>query len=70
MQLALTIFYVCWLCAVLVLLVLIWQTTVRYIRKMEATMLQSRAISAEAALKSAEVARRLAELLAEERGHA
>ena len=68
MQLALTIFYVIWLCAVLVLLILIWQTNARYVRKMEATMLQSRAISAQAALKSAEAAERLAAMLQEERG--
>ena len=70
MQTLLTIFYVAWLCAVLVLLILIWQTNARYVRKMEQTMLQSRAISAEAAMKSAEAAKRLADMLAEERGHA
>lgn len=70
MQNALTIFYILWLCAVLAFLFLIWRTTTRYIHKMEETMLQSRAISAQAALKSAEAADTLAHLLAEERHHA
>ena len=61
------IFYVFWLCAVLVFLILIWLTNRNYIRKMEKTMIDSRAISAEAALKSAEVAAKLAEMLEKER---
>ncbi len=60
------IFYVFWLCAVLVFLILIWLTNRNYIRKMEKTMIDSRAISAEAALKSAEVAAKLAEMLEKE----
>ena len=70
MQLLLTIFYLCWLIAVLVFLFLIWRSTTRYIRKMEETMLQSRAISSEAALKSAEAANRLAGMLEAKEHHA
>ena len=66
MQLALTIFYIFWLCAVLVFLFLIWRTTHRYIRKMEGTTLQASEMSAQAALKSAEVATKLAEMLERE----
>ena len=61
------IFYVFWLCAVLAFLILIWLTNRSYVRKMEDTMIKSRAISADAALKSAEVAAKLAELLEKER---
>jgi hypothetical protein len=60
------IFYIFWLCAVLAFLFLIWWSTTRYIRKMENTMIQSRAISAEAALKSAEAAAKLAAMLEKE----
>ncbi len=60
------IFYVFWLCAVLAFLILIWLTNRSYVRKMEDTMIKDRAISAEAALKSAEVAAKLAELLEKE----
>ncbi len=60
------IFYVFWLCAVLAFLVLIWLTNRNYIRKMEETIIKDRAISAEAALKSAEVAAKLAEMLEKE----
>jgi len=60
------IFYVCWLCAVLAFLILIWLTNRNYIRKMEETMIASREISAQAALKAAEVAAKLAELLEKE----
>ncbi len=65
-QTILTIFYLVWLCAVLAFLWLIWWTTTRYIHRMEETMLTSRAIEASAALKSAEVANRLAEMLEKE----
>jgi len=67
MQLLLMIFYIFWLITVPGLLFLIFLLTYRYIHKMEETMIASRAISAEAALKSAEVANRLATLL--ESGH-
>ncbi len=60
------IFYVFWLCAVLAFLVLIWLTNRSYIRKMEETIIKDRAISADAALKSAEVAAKLAEMLEKE----
>jgi hypothetical protein len=60
------IFYIFWLCAVLAFLFLIWWSTTRYIRKMETTMIASRAISAEAALKSAEAAAKLADMLEKE----
>ncbi len=60
------IFYVFWLCAVLAFLILIWLTNRSYVRKMEDTMIKDRAISAEAALKSAEVAAKLAEMLEKE----
>jgi uncharacterized membrane protein len=70
MMLLLTIFYLIWLIAVLIFLFLIWWSTTRYIRKMEDTMIQSRAISAQAALKSAEAASRLAEMLEEKEHHA
>ncbi len=63
---ALYIFYVFWLCAVLAFLILIWLTNRSYVRKMEDTMIKDRAISAEAALKSAEVAAKLAEMLEKE----
>ncbi len=66
-QVALTIFYVVWLCGVLGLLYLIWHDTRKYIRLMEHTMLEARAISAQAALKAAEAAERLAEILQRER---
>jgi hypothetical protein len=67
-QTILTIFYVVWLLAVLVLLMAVWWDTRRYIRLMEQTMLQSRAVSAQAALKAADAAERLARVLAEKRG--
>jgi len=60
------IFYVFWLCAVLASLILIWLTNRSYVRKMEETMIASRATSAQAALKSAEVAAKLAEMLEKE----
>ena len=63
---ALYIFYVFWLYAVLAFLILIWLTNRSYVRKMEDTMIKDRAISAEAALKSAEVAAKLAEMLEKE----
>ena len=66
MQIILTLFYLIWLIAVLAFLFLIYRTTTRYIRHMESTMIQSRAVSAEAALKSAEAANRLAEILEKE----
>ncbi len=65
-QTILTIFYLVWLCTVLVFLWLIWWSTTRYIHRMEQTMLVSRAISAEAALKSADAAAKLAEMLEKE----
>ncbi len=64
------IFYVCWLCAVLAFLILIWLTNRSYIRKMEETTIASQATSADAALKSAEVAAKLAEMLEEKEHHA
>ena len=66
MQLILTLFYLIWLIAVLIFLFLIWRSTTHYIRHMEDTMLQSRTVSAQAALKSAEVANKLAEMLEKE----
>jgi hypothetical protein len=48
------------------LLFAIFLITYRYFRKMEATMLQSRSISAEASFKSAEVAAKLADMLEKE----
>ena len=62
-QTTLMIFYLCWLVTVLALLFSIFLMTYRYIHKMEKTMLESRAISAQAALKSAEAAAKLAEVL-------
>ena len=70
MQLILTIFYIVWLCTVLVFVVLNWYNNMRYTRKMEETMLTSRGISAEAALKSAEAAAKLAAMLEEKEHHA
>ena len=64
------IFYVFWLCAVLASLILIWLTNRSYVRKMEETMIKSREISADAALKSAEVAAKLAEMLEKQEHHA
>ncbi len=66
MQSILTIFYLVWLVTVLILLGLIYRSTTRYIREMERTMIASRAISAEAALKSAEAATKLAAMLEKE----
>jgi hypothetical protein len=67
-QTILTIFYVVWLLAVLALLAAVWWDTRHYIRLMEQTMLQSRAVSAQAALKAADAAERLARVLTEKRG--
>jgi len=64
------IFYIFWLCAVLAFLFLIWLSTTRYIKHMEETVIASRAISAEAALKSAEAAVKLAGMLEEKERHA
>ena len=66
MQLILTIFYLVWLIAVLIFLFLIWRTTRRYTRKMEQTTLMASEISSQAALKSAEIAAKLAEMLEKE----
>jgi uncharacterized protein (UPF0333 family) len=63
MQAFLTIFYLIWLVVVLTFIMLIYFSNRYYIRKMETTMIESRAISAQAALKSAEVAQRLVDLL-------
>ncbi len=70
MQIVLTIFYVCWLLAVLVFLFLIWRTTHRYIREMEGTVLDAIRVSAEAARTSAEAAAKLATVLESENHHA
>ncbi len=69
-QTTLMIFYLCWLVTVLALLFSIFLMTYRYIHKMEETMIASRAISAEAALKSAEAAAKLAEMLEAREHHA
>lgn len=66
-QLILTLLFYAWLAATMVLLWLMYRAIARYIRRMEETMLASRAISAQAAMKSAEAAAQLAELLREER---
>ena len=66
-QVLLTIFYLVWLIAVLVFLGLIYWQNKRYIHHMETTMIASRAVSSEAALKSAQAAEKLAEMLQEER---
>ena len=66
-QLILTLLFYAWLAATMVLLWLVYRAIARYIRRMEETMLASRAISAQAAMKSAEAAAHLAELLREER---
>jgi len=66
MQLVLTILYFCWLIAVLIFLWLIYRQTSTYIHKMEATMLTSNTAAAEAALKSAEAAAKLAEMMEQE----
>ena len=66
MQLVLTVLYFCWLIAVLTFLWLIYRQTSTYIHKMEATMLNSNTASAEAALKSAEAAAKLAEMMEQE----
>lgn len=66
MQLVLTIFYLLWLIAVLIILGLIYWSTMLYIRKMEKTMIENRTIVSEAALKSAETAEKLAEMLEKE----
>ncbi len=70
MQLILTIFYITWLCAVLVFLFLIWRTTRSYIREMEGTVLDAIRVSAEAARTSAEAAAKLATVLESENHHA
>ena len=69
MQIILTIFYVVWLCAVLVFLFLIWRTTRSYIREMEGTVLDAIKVSAEAARTSAEAAAKLATVLESEQNH-
>ncbi len=69
MQIILTIFYVVWLCAVLVFLFLIWRTTRSYIREMEGTVLDAIKVSAEAANRSAEAAAKLATVLESEQNH-
>ncbi len=69
MQLILTIFYITWLCAVLVFLFLIWRTTRSYIREMEGTVLDAIRVSAEAARTSAEAAAKLATVLESEQHH-
>ena len=69
MQIVLTIFYVCWLLAVLVFLFLIWRTTRSYIREMEGTVLDAIRVSAEAARTSAEAAAKLATVLESEQNH-
>ena len=68
MQILVTIFDVLWLISVPVLLGLLYRQVAGYISRMEQTMLSSRAVSAEAAKKSAEAAATLAQMLQDERG--
>lgn len=63
MQIALTIFYIVWLIAVLVFLGLIWRDTRSHIHRMERALVEVAMKSAEAAHTAAEAARRQAALL-------
>ncbi len=66
MQIVLTIFYLLWLIAVLVFLFLIYRWIRSYVQRTEKTTLQSSELSAQSALKSAEAAAKLADLLEKE----
>ncbi len=67
MQIVLTIFYLAWLIAVLVFLFLIYRWIRSYVQRAEKTAFQSSELTAQSALKSAEAANRLAEMLEDER---
>ncbi len=69
MQIVLTIFYLMWLIAVLVFLFLIYRWIRSYVQRAEKTTLQSSELSAQAALKSAEAAAKLAEMLEAKEAH-
>ncbi len=66
MQIILTIFYLFWLIAVLVFLFLIYRWIRSYVQHAEKTTLVSSELAAQAALKSAEAAAKLAEMLEKE----
>ncbi len=66
MQIILTIFYLFWLIAVLIFLFLIYRQIRGYIQHAEKMTLQSSELSAQAALKAAEAAAKLAEMLGAE----
>ena len=60
-QTILTIFYIVWLCAVLVLLWLIWRNQSHYMRRTEQTYISVTLKAVDAAVQAAEAARRVAE---------
>lgn len=68
LQLITTIFDICWLSAVLLLLWAIWRTSASHIRTLIQALANAAQLSAQAAKQAAEAAERLAEQ-ARERKH-